>query len=72
VNTSFPLLLKQSLRFGVQGVLAAETAVLVHFKTIRRVLLVFYGVVVSLLAFVASECDLYSHFGTSNSIASLF
>jgi len=53
------------------GVLAAESAILVHFKPIRRVFFVFRSVVVSLLAFVASECYFDSHFGASF-LASLF
>ena len=51
------------LRFAVYGVLTAEPAILVEFKPIRRVLFVFHRVVVSLLTFVASECDFYSHSG---------
>ena len=46
----------------MNGVLAAESAILVHFKTIRGVLLVLDRIVVALLALVAPECDLYSHF----------
>jgi len=46
-------------------VLAAETAVFVHFKPVRVVLFVFCRVVISLLAFVASEGYFYSHRGTS-------
>ena len=42
-------------------VLSAEPAILLHFKTVGVVLLVFHRVVVSLLAFVASERDLDSH-----------
>ncbi len=46
--------------------LAAEFAVLVHFKSVGVILFVFLCVVVSLLAFTACECDLNSHFfGTS-------
>ena len=45
--------------------LFAELAVLVHFKSVRVVLLVFLGVVIALLAFCASHCYLYSHIGTS-------
>ena len=41
--------------------LAAETAVLIEFKTIRIVLLVLGTVIVSLFAFAANECNLYSH-----------
>jgi hypothetical protein len=46
-------------------VLFAESAVLVHFKSVGVVLLVFHCVVVALLAFCASECDFNSHNGTS-------
>lgn len=49
------------LGFLVQGVLSAEPAVLVHFKSVRVVLLVFHSVVVALLAFGASKCDFNSH-----------
>jgi len=45
----------------VKGMLAAETAVLVEFKTIRIVLLVLGTVIVSLFAFAANECNFYSH-----------
>ncbi len=45
--------------------LAAEFAVLVHFKSVGVILLVFLCVVVSLLAFAARQCDFNSHFGTS-------
>jgi len=45
----------------VQGVLTAEAAVLVHFKSVGIVLLVFLRVVVSLLTLTACESDLYSH-----------
>ena len=50
------------LRLAVNRVLLAESAILLHLETVGIVLLVFHGVVVSLLAFVASECDLYAHF----------
>jgi hypothetical protein len=49
----------------VKSVLLAELAILVHFKSVRVILLVLLGVVVSLLAFCAGEGDLNSHFGTS-------
>jgi len=49
----------------VNGVFAAEPAILVHFKPVRGILLVFCRIVVSLLAFIASEGYLYSHYGTS-------
>jgi len=46
-------------------VLLTEPTVLVHFKSIRVILLVLHSVVVALLAFCASECDFNSHNGTS-------
>jgi hypothetical protein len=46
----------------MDGVLAAETAILLELNTIRIVLLVLERVVVSLLAFGASQRDLYPHF----------
>ncbi len=46
--------------------LTAETAVLVHFKTLRCVLFVLHCVVITLFAFVASESNFDAHlFGTS-------
>jgi hypothetical protein len=45
--------------------LTAETAELFHFKSVGVIFLILDRVVVSLLAFAASECDLYSHIGTS-------
>jgi hypothetical protein len=45
----------------VQGVLTAETAILVELETIGIVLLVLESVVVPLLTFGASKCDLYAH-----------
>jgi len=42
-------------------VFAAEPAVLVHFKSVRIVLLILRGVVVSLLALTASQGDSDSH-----------
>ena len=53
------------LRFFVQGMLAAETAILVHLKTIGIVLFVLDRVIVSLLALLADKCDFNSHNGTS-------
>jgi hypothetical protein len=41
--------------------LAAESAILVHLKTIRGILLILDRIVVALLALVAPECDLDSH-----------
>ena len=49
----------------VNGVLSAESAVLLHFETVRVILLVFHGVVVSLLALGASQSDFHAHNGTS-------
>jgi hypothetical protein len=45
----------------VQGVLAAETAVLVELKTIGIVLFVLERIVISLLAFGAGQSDLNAH-----------
>ena len=55
------------LRLAVHGVLAAEAAVLVHFQSVRIVLLVLHGVVVALLALGAGQGNFDSHFGTSHS-----
>ena len=49
----------------VSGVLLAESAILLHFETVRVVLLVLHGVVVSLLALGASHSDFHAHNGTS-------
>jgi hypothetical protein len=49
----------------VDSVFAAEAAILVHFEFFGGVLLVLHGVVVSLLALVASEYDFDAHIGTS-------
>ena len=49
----------------VSSVLSAESAVLLHFETVRVVLLVFHGIVVSLLALGASQSDFNAHNGTS-------
>ena len=49
----------------MHGVLSAESAVLLHFETIGVILLVLHGVVVSLLALVASQSHFNAHFGTS-------
>ena len=45
----------------MQSVLVAETAVLVHFKSVGIVFLILLGLVVSLLAFAAHKCDFNSH-----------
>ena len=49
------------LRLVVDSMLPAERAVLLHLETVRVVLLVFHGVVVSVLALAASQSDLYAH-----------
>jgi hypothetical protein len=49
----------------VNGVLLAESAILLHFETIGIILLVLHGVVVSLLALGASQSDFNAHNGTS-------
>jgi hypothetical protein len=49
----------------MSGVLAAETAILVHFQPVRVVFLVLHSVVVALLAFGASQSDFHSHYGIS-------
>ena len=54
-------ILSTLLGFLVQGVFAAETAVLVHFKSVRIILLIFLRVIISLLAFGAGECNFDSH-----------
>ena len=56
----------------VSGVLLAESAILLHLETVRVVLLVLHGVVVSLLALGASQSDFNAHNGTSLKIASLY
>jgi len=53
------------LRLSMNGMLFAEAAILVHFQSVRIVLLVFHCVVVALLAFRASQSDFHSHNGTS-------
>lgn len=45
----------------MESVLAAELTELVHFDSVRIVLLVFLGVVIALLALRAGECNLNSH-----------
>ena len=45
----------------MDGVLFAETAVLAHFKSVRVIFLVLHGVVVTLFAFTARQCDSDSH-----------
>lgn len=45
----------------MESMLTAETAILFEFEPVRIVLLVFERIVVPLLAFGASECDLYAH-----------
>ena len=46
----------------MQSVFPAETAILIHFKPVRIVFLVFLGIVISLLALAANQCDLNSQF----------
>ena len=53
------------LGLSVRSVLSAESAVLPHGETVGIVLLVFHGVVVTLLALIASQCHFNAHFGTS-------
>ena len=54
----------------MQSVLAAEFAILVHFKSVRIVFLVFVCVIISLLALGADQSNfdscVISHFGTSH------
>ena len=49
----------------MSSVFSAESAVLAHFETVGVILLVFHGVVVSLLALGASQSDFNAHNGTS-------
>ena len=49
------------LSLGVKGMLSTESAILLHFEAVGIVLFVLHGVVVSLLAFGASQCDFYAH-----------
>ena len=51
----------QLLGFAMQRVLVAERAILIAFKPVGGVFLVFERVVIALLAFRAREGDLYSH-----------
>ena len=53
--------LLSSLGFAVKGMLLAETAILLHLKTIGVVLLVLRGVVVALLALGAGQSDFNGH-----------
>jgi hypothetical protein len=59
------------LGFVVDGMLLAESAILLHLETVGVILLVLHGIVVSLLALGASHGDFYAHNGTSLKIASL-
>lgn len=45
----------------MKSVLSAELTILVHLKSVGVILLVLHCVVISLLAFSARQCDLYSH-----------
>ena len=49
------------LRFLMQSVLSAEAAILVHFESVRVILLVLHSIVVSLLTFCTCQCNFYSH-----------
>jgi hypothetical protein len=49
----------------VKSVLLTESAVLVHLKPVRIILLVLHRVVVSLFALCAGQCNFNSHDGTS-------
>ena len=49
----------------VNGVLLAESAILLHLETVGVILLVLHSVVVSLLALGASQSDFHAHNGTS-------
>lgn len=44
----------------MQGVFTTERAILVHFKSVRIILLVFLRVVITLFAFAARQCYFYS------------
>ena len=60
------------LRLVVDGVLLAESAILLHLETVRVILLVLHGVVVSLLALRASHSDFYAHYRHLLNFASLY
>lgn len=49
----------------MKGVLSAELAIFVHFKSVRIVFLVFHRVVVALLTLSAGKRNFNSHNGTS-------
>lgn len=49
----------------MNGVLPAESAILLHLETVRVILLILHGIVVSLLALRASQSDFNAHNGTS-------
>ena len=55
----------------MNSMLFAEAAVLVHFKSVRTVLLVLHCVVVALFAFCTSQSDFHSHDGTSRSFSEI-
>ena len=54
-------ILSKLLAFFVQSVFAAETTELLKLKSVRIVLLVFFCVIISLLAFSANQCNFDSH-----------
>ena len=47
--------------FFVKSMLSAESAILVHFQSVRIVFLVLHSIVVALLTFRTSQSDFYSH-----------
>ena len=49
----------------VDGMLLAESAILLHLETVRVILLVLHSVVISLLALRTSHGDFHAHNGTS-------
>lgn len=48
-------------RFLMKGVLLAKSAILVHFQSVRIILLILHRVIVSLLTFRTRQRNLYSH-----------
>ena len=59
--SAISVLLPKLLRFLMQGMLAAETAVFIEFKSVRVILFVLHSVVVALFALTAGKSYLYSH-----------
>ena len=56
----------------MNGVLAAEPAVLAHLQPVGIIFLVLHGVIVALLALGAGQGNFNSHFGTSYEFGSFF